>query len=62
MWTWDENRFHLAPVTGAKHAIPVDKWATFIRQGGDPAAVGCRLEITPDVQAQRHLPAAGSAW
>ena len=58
MWNWDENRYHLAPVTGSRRVVPVEEWAAFIREGRDPAQVDARLEIQPDVQAERHLPAA----
>ena len=57
-WNWNENRFHLAPVTGASRVVPVDAWAAFIRKGLDPAQSGMDLCVVPDVLAERALPAA----
>ena len=57
-WNWDEKRYHLAPVTGAKRVIPVDAWAKFIRSGGDPAPSDIDVVIVPDILAERALPAA----
>ena len=54
MWNWNEERFHLAPVTGAQRIVPVDAWATFIRRGGDPSKAGMHLDILPEVYAERH--------
>ena len=48
MYSWDENRFHLAPATGSKRVIPLDAWAAFIRNGGEPNAAGVGLTIRAD--------------
>ena len=52
MWNWAEDRFHLAPVTGARHVIDVDAWTAFIRGGGEPANDGSGLAIIPDILAE----------
>ena len=63
-WSWNENRYHLAPVTGASRVVPVDAWAAFIRKGGDPTLSGIDLAVMPDSVAERALPAADMrhAW
>lgn len=56
LWNWNENRFHLAPVTGSQRVVPVDSWAEFIRGGGDASKADVALDILGDVRAERHLP------
>jgi|AACY02.7.fsa_nt_gi hypothetical protein len=51
-WNWAEDRFHLAPVTGARRVIDVDAWTSFIRSGGEPADSGAGLAVIPDILAE----------
>ena len=59
LWTWNANRYHLAPVTGSHRVVPVDSWTEFIRGGGDASKAGVSLDIMSDVRAERHLPSTG---
>ena len=56
MWQFNENNYHLAPVTGSSRVVPVDAWASYIRGGGDPAAAGVRMEIMKTHRAELAQP------